>query len=623
MRLVKVSRSGKLHPAGLLWLLQVFSAEAGFSRTEALPHCLLQRSQQTVRRVDSRVEAARIGGEHANERTLKAETSLLEVQATSDAASRRESRRKLDPDFFASFTDAESTFDADGRPRFEEAANPRAVSDESESIPTIEPPQWFQESPSAGPKQAWQTYDPETEDVSWRAKAPDWQLRGFGRLQQDWAPVESREKGNADREDGKEAAWFDTLVDQYDWFGRPRAPTPESPKFYVEWSRVSRTADLSCGPPGCVAETSLKVFENASEMEYKMCQLSVMVHATDFDDQYGREKIEWILINNKEAVRDFAPQAPKGCETNDNMADLHGSDVTEQKLSNLSKSSLLAVASKPDVKTKQTPNKATSQQTDAGESNASHELPKSQSQQTDAGKSNASHDLPKSQSQQTDAGKSNASHELLLYPIIRDLPLEGLIDENGELKISGKISPAVDECPVNGNHLSGMVAVACFARPIVTLPPTTTTTTVTVTTTVTQIFKTSDSQHFSCEEPGCTATTVLVVDDFNLTSRKCKLTVRINETDFDEQDGTTERVEWIKVGGSNITENLKPGKNPCQEAASGKPREYVNFTMIDGKDVADKIADGMLFVSMKISDMVDECSVDGRLLDGQADLSCS
>ncbi|CAE7285783.1 unnamed protein product, partial [Symbiodinium microadriaticum] len=108
-----------------------------------------------------------------------------------------------------------------------------------------------------------------------------------------------------------------------------------------------KTADLSCGPPGCVAETSLKVFENASEMEYKMCQLSVMVHATDFDDQYGREKIEWILINNKEAVRDFAPQAPKGCETNDNMADLHGSDVTEQKLSNLSKSSLLALASKP------------------------------------------------------------------------------------------------------------------------------------------------------------------------------------------------------------------------------------------------------------------------------------
>ncbi|CAE7285751.1 unnamed protein product [Symbiodinium microadriaticum] len=35
---------------------------------------------------------------------------------------RRESRRKLDPDFFASFTDAESTFDEDGQPRFEEVS---------------------------------------------------------------------------------------------------------------------------------------------------------------------------------------------------------------------------------------------------------------------------------------------------------------------------------------------------------------------------------------------------------------------------------------------------------------------------------------------------------------------
>ena len=47
----------------------------------------------------------------------------------------------------------------------------------------------------------------------------------------------------------QEAAWFDTLVDQYDWFGRPRAPTPESPKFYVEWSRVSRTGQGKAKAP--------------------------------------------------------------------------------------------------------------------------------------------------------------------------------------------------------------------------------------------------------------------------------------------------------------------------------------------------------------------------------------
>ena len=63
-----------------------------------------------------------------------------------------------------------------------------------------------------------------------------------------------------------------------------------------------------------------------------------------------------------------------------------------------------------------------------------------------------------------------------------------------------------------------------------------------------------------------------------------------------------------QVGGSNVTGNLKPGKNPCREvcrlrksrchckilqafaycckrqAASGTPRQYVNFTVLDEQD---------------------------------------
>ncbi|CAE7207577.1 unnamed protein product, partial [Symbiodinium natans] len=177
------------------------------------------------------------------------------------------------------------------------------------------------------------------------------QQREITRIEQGWAPVESRE-WHAQLLSGwcggvgfqlmcvsplEEAAWFDTGTDQYDLFGRPRAPTPDSPKFYVEWSKVSRTAEWSCGPPGCVADASLKVFENASEMEYKMCLLSVSVHATDFDDTYGREKIEWILINDKEAQK-------CSCETDDNPAALHGTTVTEQQLSNVS---LLATHAEP------------------------------------------------------------------------------------------------------------------------------------------------------------------------------------------------------------------------------------------------------------------------------------
>ncbi|CAE7503815.1 unnamed protein product [Symbiodinium pilosum] len=336
--------SRKLHLAGLQWLLALSLAEAGFGRSEALPHCLLQRSQQTQRRVEHRTSSSDEGlGKDISvangPKDGARKVSLL--QAKSDAASWRDSRRKLelDPSFFDSFADAESTFDEDGRSHVE-AANPAAVSEESVSLPTIEPPQWFDEGASAGAKEAWQTYDLETEGASWRAKAPDWKEQGFGRYEQGWMPVESREKGNADREDGKEAAWFDTAVDQYDLFGRPRAPSTKSANFYVEWSRVSRTADWSCGPPGCVANASLKVFEKAAEMEYAMCHLSVMVHATDFDDQYGHEKVEWIVVNGKEVIRDFAPQAPKGCEMNDDLAALHGSDVTVQNISNFS---LLAV----------------------------------------------------------------------------------------------------------------------------------------------------------------------------------------------------------------------------------------------------------------------------------------
>ena len=86
-------------------------------------------------------------------------------------------------------------------------------------------------------------------------------------------------------------------------------------------------------------------------------------------------------------------------------------------------------------------------------------------------------------------------------------------------------------------------------------------------------------------------------------------------------------------------------------AGTQKPRASAKFHLSDGsrflKEVGDKIADGMLVVSLKISDMaacldlvggtmgrsgrgfqtmeaeVDECAVDSRLLDGEADLSCA
>ena len=69
------------------------------------------------------------------------------------------------------------------------------------------------------------------------------------------------------------------------------------------------------------------------------------------------------------------------------------------------------------------------------------------------------------------------------------------------------------------------------------------------------------------QDPGCSAAALLSVDLYNVTSRKCFLTVRplqknlsnngaknmlawrINQTDFDELDGTAERIESVKACG--------------------------------------------------------------------------
>mmetsp|Transcript_15920 Transcript_15920/g.29943 ORF Transcript_15920/g.29943 Transcript_15920/m.29943 type:complete len:609 (+) Transcript_15920:150-1976(+) len=604
-----VGRSRKLSLLDVLLISFAFLVPAGHQRPEALPHCLLQRSQQTLRRADK--HAPDPVGASWNSASLlhKAEDAMQTpalLQAQSNTyLSQQNTKLMLDPSFFGSFTDAESTFDADGQDKIEEVANPETVSVSDDILPTVAPEVWFHETASGGAKEAWQTFDQASEDASFRGTAPGWQRKDFGRYEQDWAPEESREKGNSGRLDGKEATWFDVEVDQYDVFGRPRAPSPRSSRFYVEWSKVSRTAEWSCGPPGCVANASLKVFENVTEMEYKMCQLSVLVHATDFDDQYGREKIEWIVVNGKEAVRDVLPRAPKGCQKSDNVTELRGSNVTVQKVLN---TSLLAMQNASHAQ------KAHLQKDETGD------VQDGLATQKDSKEDSASNSS-------TSAGEQakTAKSSLPLYPCLRDLPLEGLITGDGMLTVSGKISPAVDECPVNGNHLSGILAVSCFARPIVTLPPLTTTEeeTTTTTTTTTVEFKTSDTKHFGCEVPGCTASAVLAVDDFNLTTRKCTLTVRINETDYDEKDGTSEVLEWIKVNENTTSGNLKPGQNPCLEAESPTDRNYVNFTVLDKKDVTTAIKDGVLRVSLKITDMVDECAVEGRLLDGQADLSCS
>lgn len=52
-----------------------------------------------------------------------------------------------------------------------------------------------------------------------------------------------------------------------------------------------------------------------------------------------------------------------------------------------------------------------------------------------------------------------------LYSCLRAFPVDSLMDATGTLFIKAKLSKLVDECPYNGNLLSGVVMASCLVRP--------------------------------------------------------------------------------------------------------------------------------------------------------------
>lgn len=90
-------------------------------------------------------------------------------------------------------------------------------------------------------------------------------IRKFEPVSKTWRVSASRGFG-APRED---AEWFDSTVAQYDAFGRPRAPSEASERFFVDWAERRRSAAIACQAPGCTGSATLEVF-NASE-EHRGC----------------------------------------------------------------------------------------------------------------------------------------------------------------------------------------------------------------------------------------------------------------------------------------------------------------------------------------------------------------
>lgn len=231
----------------------------------------------------------------------------------------------------------------------------------------------------------------------------------------------------------------------------------------------------------------------------------------------------------------------------------------------------------------------------------------------------------------------NATAPLPYYPCVEDLSLDKLVTSRGTLQLEAKISETVDECPYEGSLLYAVPIVTCLVAEQVPAPyhkhnnprvPETNLTFGQGTSTFNQETMQLVAQApLKCPTRGCSASVLLALNSTSMTFSSCSLTVKINVTDFDNLEWSNqpaELLEFIRVEGNSVATELNPGKNPCRQPAPGaKPLPgTIERTVVDKADVTEDASDGVLLVEAKISKMVDECGVNGNLLDGIVNVTC-
>jgi hypothetical protein len=389
--------------------------------------------------------------------------------------------------------------------------------------------EWFEETKSGESNAAWQTYYPGLPADRINGMPVTKGPMGAAEEKLDGAfPGVNSVRDYMSHKAVKSATWFDTSAAKYDAFERRVRPSSNVP-YERSWSERTKSINIECKDPGCMANAILTVLDTAKE-EHESCRMSIGIHATDFDDDYSNETVEMLSING-ERLTSCNPMA-SGC-----------SDTR-----------------------------------------------------------------PKEKRE--------------LYPCLTDFELSQHLLSSGTLNISAKLSPKVDECPVDGNLLSGSVTVKCYVRNIsksiaaemkANVKPNMSTN------------LTTKEMLLQCKTPGCVATAQIDVGEESV-NKSCKLTVKLNQTDFDGDLGSNEIVEFIEVDGKNVGKDMKPGRNPCKEVSLGSlsgNETVAPYAAV--KDVAINLSATLGFkvnVSAKISDMVDECGRDGFLLDAIARVEC-
>lgn len=215
-----------------------------------------------------------------------------------------------DPGWFGAFSEGESTFDEDADYRTHRDAAPWVNNLDGWNPPMkgdTSGADFFHESPSAAWKSAWQTHYPAIQSgvAGQGVNLGPWYRGTGGSWNQDYR------SGYPNSGSTKPAAWFDSAVNQIDGYGRPKEPYAGTGRRYEMWREQSVNTTISCADPGCVANASLQAFNGRLEQATR-CRMNFDVHATDFDEDWSGEKVEWIYVNNALVNQNCTPRA-SGC----------------------------------------------------------------------------------------------------------------------------------------------------------------------------------------------------------------------------------------------------------------------------------------------------------------------
>jgi len=105
---------------------------------------------------------------------------------------------------------------------------------------------------------------------------------------------------------------------------------------------------------------------------------------------------------------------------------------------------------------------------------------------------------------------------------------------------------------------------------------------------------------------------------------KCLVQMTVNQTDFDNKDGSFERLS-VNVSGVPALVDAAPGLNPCRSFYAGEAlsQEQMSYHALKDFDITNHIRKGPVVFTARITRQVDECPSNGYLFDSRVEVTCN